>query len=260
MAFSTSACIAEFLAMALFVIIGCGSAMAVASGFDNDDVGDSAWVLQVALTFGLAITALAYSIGHYSGGHINCAVTFGLVIAGQCEILQGLGNLVAQLLGSLAGAGILCAMFPAGADKTGGLGSNGISAAFGYGNALVAEAVMTFVLVWVVLQTACNPKSVGNRAQACIAIGFAVFLGHSVLIPIDGCSINPTRSLGPAIVAKIRYGDDITVFKDMWVFWVGPLLGALFAGVVYRLTEIQCVFARVLDRAGASDPGGKIEV
>lgn len=231
MAFSLAACLAEFLAMTLFVIMGCGSAMSV--------IGTPGGILQVALTFGLAITALAYSIGHYSGGHINCAVTLGLVITGQCGILQGLGNLGAQLLGSLAGAAILCAMFPSAADRTGSLGSNAVSATYGKGNAVVAEAVMTFVLMWVVLQTACNPKSSGNRAQACIAIGFAVFLAHSVLITVDGCSINPTRSLGPAVVAKIRYGADVTVFEDMWVFWVGPLLGAAAAGLLYRLTEMD---------------------
>merc|ERR1719426_581308 len=95
---------------------------------------------------------------------------------------------------------------------------------------------MTFVLVWVVLQTACNPKSVGNRAQACIAIGFAVFLAHSVLIPIDGCSINPTRSLGPAIVAKIRglTNQNCAMWSDMWIFIVAPEVAALVCGLLWR--------------------------
>merc|ERR1711988_988453 len=194
--------------------------------------GGSAWILQVSLTFGLAITALAYSIGHYSGGHINCAVTLGLVISGQCCLLQGLGNLVAQVLGSLAGAGILCVMFPAAADKTNALGSNAVQPGFGQGNAMVAEAVLTFVLVWVVLQTACNPKSEGNRAQACVAIGFAVFLAHSVLIPVDGCSINPTRSFGPSLVLAIVGDKGTSAFQDHWVFWIGPLVGALAAAGV----------------------------
>merc|ERR1719482_1677703 len=88
-------CVAEFVAMTLFVFIGCGSAMSVAK------LEGSAWVLQVSLTFGVAITVLAYTIGHYSGGHINCAVTLGLVITGNCSVLQGIGNLVAQLLGSV---------------------------------------------------------------------------------------------------------------------------------------------------------------
>merc|ERR1719314_6539 len=100
--------------MTLFVIIGCGSAMGVAT-----EKPEGGWVNQVALSFGFAITALAYAIGHYSGGHINCAVTFGLVIAGKYSVLQGLLNFVAQMLGSMTGAGVLRAMFPEGTDKTG---------------------------------------------------------------------------------------------------------------------------------------------
>merc|ERR1719284_1965841 len=105
--------------MTLFVAIGCGSAMAVCN--------ESGWVLQVALSFGLAISALAYAIGHYSGGQMNCAVTLGLVLVGQCGIIQGILNFVAQILGSITGALILRGMFPEAKDKTGGLGSNGVS-------------------------------------------------------------------------------------------------------------------------------------
>lgn len=222
------AVLAEFFAMTLFVIIGCGSAMGFAGG--------SAWVLQVSLTFGLAITALAYTFGHYSGGHINCAVTLGLVLAGQCDAIQGFANFWAQIFGSLFGSAILCLIYPSEADMTKGHGSNAVNKAGGYnaGNAFFGEVCMTFLLVLVVLQTACHPKSAGNRAQACIAIGFAVFLAHSVMIPIDGCSINPTRSFGPAVVAQVRFKDS-TSFDDHFVFWLGPLIGAALAAGVYRL-------------------------
>jgi len=191
------------------------------------------WVLLVSLVFGLSITLLAYTIGHFSGGHINCAVTFGLVLAGQCEVVQGIANFVAQMLGSVTGAGLLCLVYPAAKDNTGGLGSNGVGPNWGWNNALIGEIMGTFLLVYVVLQTACNPKSAGNRAQACIAIGLAVFVAHTVLIPIDGCSINPTRSFGPALVAHFRYGTD--TFKDMGIFWVGPLIGAGIAAMLYKL-------------------------
>eukprot|EP00747_Dinoflagellata_sp_TGD_P028287 gnl/TRDRNA2_/TRDRNA2_133163_c0_seq2.p2 gnl/TRDRNA2_/TRDRNA2_133163_c0~~gnl/TRDRNA2_/TRDRNA2_133163_c0_seq2.p2 ORF type:complete len:102 (+),score=24.54 gnl/TRDRNA2_/TRDRNA2_133163_c0_seq2:322-627(+) len=94
--------------------------------------------------------------------------------------------------------------------------------------------MMTFLLVFVVLETAVNPASASNRAQACVAIGFAVFLAHSVLIPVDGCSINPTRSFGPAVMARMRYGEKASKsISDMWVFWVGPLLGAALGAGVY---------------------------
>lgn len=219
-----SACAAEFIAMILFVVIGCGSAMGVAK-----DAG-SAWILQVSLTFGLAITSLAYAIGHYSGGHINCAVTLGLVIAGKCTLLQGVGNFVAQMLGSVVGALFLTMIYPADKDKTGGLGSNSVGPDFSMVNALVGEVFMTFLLVYVVLETATNPATSDNRQLACVAIGFAVFLAHTVLIPIDGCSINPTRSFGPELVARMRYGKG---GSDHIVFWVGPLAGAAIAAGVY---------------------------
>jgi len=221
-----SAAVAEFIAMTLFVVIGCGSAMGIAK-----EEG-SAWVFQVSLTFGLAIASLAYAVGHYSGGQINCAVTLGLVLSGQCTIAQGVVNFIAQMLGSVTGALLLAVMYPEKNDRTGGLATNAVGEGWGKLNALAGEFVMTFVLVFVVLETATNPASLANRAQAPLAIGFAVFLAHSVLIPVDGCSINPTRSFGPAVVAQLVRGNAGKALSDMWIFWVGPLLGAAAAAGV----------------------------
>jgi len=223
-----SAVLAEYVAMTLFVVIGCGCAMGIAK-----EPG-SAWILQVSLTFGFAITSLAYAVGSISGGQINCAVTLGLVLVGHVSIGQGILNFVAQMLGSLTGAYILCAIFPKDQDKTGGLGSNGISDGFSTWNAFAGEMVMTFLLMFVVLETAVNPNSEANRAVACLAIGFAVFLAHTVLIPIDGCSINPTRSFGPAFVAKQRY-EKANTMKDMMVFFTAPCVGAALAAGAYGI-------------------------
>jgi MIP family channel proteins len=249
---SIAALLAEFFAMWLFVIIGCGSAMATA--------GQPGWLVQVSLAFGLAITALAYSIGHYSGGHINCAVTLGLVLVKACDPIQGCCNILVQTLGSILGAATLCIIFPEDADRTGGLGSNAVSITlFSRGNALAGEIVFTFLLMFVVLQTAVNKKSEGSRAQACIAIGFAVFLAHCVMIPIDGCSINPTRSIGPAIVSKIRNADtESKALEDLWVFIFGPFVGAALAAGVYLLIkklEAPEAPAEKDDSAGPIDPG-----
>merc|ERR1719272_2534991 len=187
--------------MTLFVFIGCGTAMSV------PDQGGK--LFQVSLTFGFAITALAYTIGHYSGGQINCAVSFGLVVAGQLSITQALINTVFQLLGSICGSMITMAVFSEKADQTGGLGTNAVAKEFTSTQAIIAEIMGTFLLVYVVLETAINPLTLANRAQACFAIGIAVFLAHSVLIPVDGCSINPTRSFGPMLVRKMfRPGGD----------------------------------------------------
>merc|ERR1719235_212205 len=214
------------------------------------------WVLLVALAFGLAITLLAYASGHHSGGHINCAVTFGLVLVGECGMVQGFANFVAQLLGSIAGAAILCLIYPAAMDQTGGLGSNGVSEGWSQFNALIGEVMGTFLLMYVVLQTACHRKSEGNRSQAAIAIGFAVFLAHAVLIPIDGCSINPTRSFGPALIGTIRYGKSF--FADMWIFWVGPLVGAIVAASLYAAEVKMSSAARSESTKEAPEPSSAV--
>jgi len=204
-AVSWGAAAGEFVAMTLFVIIGCGSAMGAAK--------TPGWVLQVSLSFGLAITSLAYAVGKYSGAQINCAVTFGLVLLGQLGVMQGLANLVAQLLGSVTGAFILSKMHSAETDKTKSLACNSIQTDAGYSvvHALVGEVVMTGLLMLTVLETAAWPAAGAPSASfAPIAIGLAVFLAHSVLIPIDGCSINPTRSFGPAVVLSLTCGEGDT--------------------------------------------------
>jgi len=225
---------AEMLAMILFVIIGCGSAMALAN--------EAGWFVQVSLAFGLAITTLAYTIGHYSGGQINYAVTFGLCIQGSLSWQQGFVNLAFQLIGSVIGALILNAIFGEERDKTGGLGTNSVSIPAGKEanagrvimGALIGEFAMTFLLMYVVLETAKNPANAASMgANAPIAIGFAVFLAHCMLIPVDGCSINPTRSFGPAVV-RMAFYENKGSLKDMWVFWVGPLAGAAVAAGIYK--------------------------
>eukprot|EP00933_Yihiella_yeosuensis_P045632 TRINITY_DN4102_c1_g1_i1.p1 TRINITY_DN4102_c1_g1~~TRINITY_DN4102_c1_g1_i1.p1 ORF type:complete len:544 (+),score=102.40 TRINITY_DN4102_c1_g1_i1:107-1738(+) len=227
---------AELVAMALFVFIGCGSAMvADGSRSANDKLPTPGWVLMVSLGFGFAIISLVYATAPLSGGHINCAVTLSLVLTGNVGVLQAIANVVAQLVGSVVGAGLLCAVYPELKDNTNSLGSNGVGDGWSSGNALVGEIMGTFLLVYVVLQTACDIKSEANRAQAAIAIGLAVFVAHVMLIPIDGCSINPTRSFGPALVAEIRYNSDVSFFKDMWIFWIGPILGSLLATGAYKL-------------------------
>jgi len=226
------AAFAEYVAMTLFVIIGCGSAMGVA------EKAGYAWVLQVALTFGIAISVLAYSIGHISGGQINCAVTFALAINGSIGWGQAFVNLIFQLLGSITGALILCVIYPQEKDLTGTIASNSVGDGWSPFGALVGEVVGTFVLCFTVLNTAVDAATAPNRQIACLAIGLSVFLAHSVLIPIDGCSINPTRSFGPALVSTGRNSgnkDAKSTFTHMWIFWLGPLTGAALSVGVYQL-------------------------
>lgn len=227
------ACLSEFIAMLLFVFISCGSATGVA--------GTPGWVQQVSLTFGLCITVLAYTIGHRSGGQINCAVTIGLMVAGELELDQGVCNILAQTLGSIVGAALLGYVKPEDADLTGGLGANVLApGADGtdIASALVGEIICTFFLVYVVLETAVSPLSANNRRLAPLAIGFAVYLAHSIMIPIDGCSINPTRSFGPALITAMR-SESGAVWKHHWIFWVGPIVGSLLAVVWYKIMSLH---------------------
>jgi MIP family channel proteins len=218
---------AEMLAMTLFVIIGCGTAMALPDSPVKK--------LQVSLAFGLGITTLAYAIGHYSGGQINCAVTLGLCLRGACSWTQGFLNFAGQMLGSVFGALILFAIFDENEDTTGSIGSNAVNTAFTPGGAFLAELIGTFLLVFVVLETATNPATKANVVNAPIAIGVAVFLAHCMLIPITGCSINPTRSFGPMLVRKMFYESksDAADYRYTWIFWVAPLCGAALAAVPF---------------------------
>mmetsp|Transcript_95608 Transcript_95608/g.252641 ORF Transcript_95608/g.252641 Transcript_95608/m.252641 type:complete len:413 (-) Transcript_95608:152-1390(-) len=220
------AVVAEFLTMAFFVFLGCGSAM-------GNDAGDASQRLMVAFTFGMSIMILAYSVAHHSGGHINCAVTLALVINGITPWYQGVLYLIAQLLGSLAGAGLLSAIYSCDADLTGGLGSNAVDLEnFSSGQALLAEVIGTFLLVYVIFESAVTSNSSSGK-NACLVIGFAVFVVHLVLLPIDGCSINPARSFGPAIISAARKCGPADGLRDLWIMWVGPAVGATLAAMIY---------------------------
>merc|ERR1712039_283938 len=248
----------EYIAMNFFVFFGCGAAASNAQFHSNSATftpeWDSASVTVIALTFGLAITTLAFATAHTSGGHINCAVTFGLMIIGTCHPLRALVYVICQLLGSVTGAALLLAATAEGADgvsidRTGGLGSNGFqNAHVTVGNAFMVEMMGTCLLMYVVLESAVNAASVtttggsgmirGNKQNlAPFPIGFAVFLAHVVCIPVTGCSINPTRSFGPAVVASIDSGKS-DVWDDHWVFWIAPLTGSLLATLVWKALKL----------------------
>lgn len=180
----------------------------------------ASWGVTTALAFGFSITVLAYATSHISGGQLNPAVTFSLALVRSIPISQAIANTVAQIVGAILGSGFLYGTIPEGNENT--LGSNIISPGVGFGNALLGEIVMTTVLCMVVLETGRNKHSAISKSFAPLAIGFAVFCAHAVLLPIDGCSINPARSLGPAIVTS-------TWPSNFWVFIVGPYIGAFCA-------------------------------
>eukprot|EP00446_Apocalathium_sp_SHHI-4_P070442 CAMPEP_0177526692 /NCGR_PEP_ID=MMETSP0369-20130122/51224_1 /TAXON_ID=447022 ORGANISM="Scrippsiella hangoei-like, Strain SHHI-4" /NCGR_SAMPLE_ID=MMETSP0369 /ASSEMBLY_ACC=CAM_ASM_000364 /LENGTH=352 /DNA_ID=CAMNT_0019006943 /DNA_START=59 /DNA_END=1117 /DNA_ORIENTATION=+ len=206
-------------------------------------------VKAVVAEFLMSIMILAYSVAHHSGGHINCAVTLALVINGITPWYQGVLYLIAQLLGSLLGALLLSGIYSCDADLTGGLGSNAVDLEnFSSGQALLAEVIGTFLLVYVIFESAVTSNSSSGK-NACLVIGFAVFVVHLVLLPIDGCSINPARSFGPAIISAARKCGPSDGLRDLWIMWVGPAIGATLAAMIYLpFSQIT-----VLDKTPDSD-------
>ena len=218
--FSALATAAEFVGMALFIFSSTATAVGAAIA------SPATAVLSTAFAFGTSITALAYALGPRSGANFNPAVTAGLVLTGNLGVIQGAANFVAQTAGAILGSSFVKMMY-----DSSSLGSNSLALAAtdNLGAPFLAEAIGTFALVFVVLECCCNKTRVSIEA-APIAIGFTVFIAHLVLIPYTSCSINPSRSLGPAIVSG-------TWPKEFWIFIAGPFAGAIAAAGTHLLFE-----------------------
>ncbi len=223
--------VAEFIGTMVLVIMGCGTAMLVGC----DAVNGGGYILT-ALAFGLTIVAMAYSIGNISGCHINPAVSLGVLLTGGMKIAEFIGYIISQCLGALAGAGVLAAIFNLGdvKDMTGGFGSNGLAGVNGsIWAGLLVEIVLTFIFVIAILGV--TSKKANHGSFAGIVIGLTLTFVHILGIGLTGTSVNPARSIGPAIVAAISGNGDPVA--SLWVFIVGPLVGAALAAVVYKFLE-----------------------
>lgn len=223
--------VAEFIGTMVLVTLGCGTAMLVGC----DAVNGGGYVLT-AFAFGLVIVGMAYCVGNISGCHINPAVSLGVLISGGMKFNDFIGYIIAQCAGAFAGSGLLAAIFSLGGveDKTGGFGSNGLG---GVGdNALagmIVEVVLTFIFVMTILGVTSRKANHGSFGG--IVIGFTLTLVHILGIGLTGTSVNPARSLGPAIMAAIDGNSD--PIACIWVFIVGPLLGAAAAAGVHIYLE-----------------------
>ena len=210
---------AEFVGTAVLVFMGCGSAVFLGC----DAAGGH---LAVALAFGLSIVAMAYVIGNVSGCHINPAVSLAAFIDRRISGVDFCGYVISQIIGGFLGAGLLKAVsFFVGIDKTGGLGSNLVAGAGGISGAFIVEVVLTFIFLLTILGVTAD-SSKGSVAG--IVIGLTLTFVHIVGIPLTGTSVNPARSLGPALFA----GGQALV--DLWVFILAPLVGAALAALVYK--------------------------
>eukprot|EP00121_Abeoforma_whisleri_P006937 Awhi_evm1s6317 len=183
-------------------------------------------VLSIAFGFGMSILCLAYSLGHISGGHFNPAVTLACVCFGGMNVFVGFFYWVAQMLGGLAGAGIVYACWPRGVTDLTQMGLNALSPGVSTAGGFFAEFFGTALLCFVVFGTAISPKgSKGVTHMAPLAIGFTVFLAHVILIPVTGCGINPARSSASAVFAGVG--------TDLWLYWIAPLTGGVFGAAVH---------------------------
>ncbi len=219
--------IAELIGTMVLVLIGCGSAVIAgyAIGFSG-----------IAFAFGLAVLAMVYAIGAISGCHINPAISISMFVAGKLSAKDTALYVVFQCIGAIIGASILYAIAvgnPTYSLAVNGLGQNGygIASPAGYNmtSAFIAEIVLTFIFLIVIF------GSTSERAPkgfAGLSIGLTLVMIHLVAIPIDGTSVNPARSLGPALLMAIT---NTTALSQLWLFIVGPIIGGVLAAIVWKI-------------------------
>jgi aquaporin NIP len=208
--------LAEGFATFALVFAGCGAIVA------NDVYGDALGVVGVALVFGLVIMVMVYATGHLSGAHINPAVTVAFTLTRHFPARDAAAYVIAQIAGALAGALLLLAVWP---DKPGDLGAT--TPTVGDGSALVYEITLTALLMFVIMAVATDTRAVG--AAAAIAIGGTVGLDALFGGPVTGASMNPARSIGPAVAGW--------EWSDLWLYVVGPVAGAALGGLAYQLVR-----------------------
>ncbi len=208
--------VAEFIGTFVLVLFACGTAAVVGC---NGASPDAAYLLT-ALSFGLVIVAMAYSIGNISGCHINPAVSIAMLTSGKMTVKDFVGYVVAQILGAIAGAAVLMALI--GVES--GLGANGLYQG-DIAKSLIIEVILTFVFVLAILGVT---SKVENSSVAGLVIGLSLTLVHILGIHFTGTSVNPARSLGPALFVG---GEALS---SVWVFILAPLVGGVLAAIVYK--------------------------
>lgn len=222
--------VAEFIGTAVLTGMGCGAAMLVGC-----EKGTAAYLI-VALVFGLSIVAEAYSIGNISGCHINPAVSLGVLISGGMSVGDFFGYVIAQILGAFLGTALDAAVMGLGGlkDMTGAFGANGFSGVNGSaGAAFLVELILTFIFVLTVLGV--TSKKANHGSFGGLVIGLTLFFVHLVGIGLTGTSVNPARSIAPAVFAAAN--GNTAPLSQLWVFILAPLVGGALAACCYKFLE-----------------------
>lgn len=216
---------AEMIGTMVLVLMGCGAAVFAGAGQPFDSVG----TLGVAFAFGLSVVAMVYAIGSVSGSHINPAITLGVFLSGRMSGKDASMYMLFQIIGAIIGSSILWFLANDSGSATTLTGANGFADGR-MAQAFVAEMVFTFIFVLVVLGITAK-NGLGNFAG--LAIGLTLVLVHIVAIPITGTSVNPARSLGPAIF------EGGVALSQLWLFIVAPFIGAAIAALVWKGITVE---------------------
>ncbi|MBO4564241.1 MAG: MIP family channel protein [Bacteroidaceae bacterium] len=214
--------LAEMVGTMVLVLLGCGTAVSLNCG------ADTASVVGTAIAFGLAVVAMAYTIGGISGCHINPAITLGCLISNRISGKDGVMYIIFQIIGAFIGSAILYFLVASSPDAAQGTttGANACQSGVSVVTGLVAEIVLTCIFVLVVLGTTDAKKGAGNFAG--LAIGLSLILIHLVGIHYTGTSVNPARSIAPAIFEGGQ------ALSELWIFIVGPFFGATIAAYIWK--------------------------
>lgn len=223
--------IAECIGTFVLVFIGCGTAMLVGC-----DAANGSGYLLTALAFGLSIVGVAYCVGNISGAHVNPAVSLAVWMNGGISGKDFCGYIVSQIIGAFIGSGLLVAIFQSGnvVDMTGGLGANGLAGVNGSALAgILVEILLTFIFVMSILGVTSAKFKHGSFGG--LVIGLTLTLVHILGIGLTGTSVNPARSLAPAVLAAAQGNGE--PLAQLWVFILAPLAGAALAAVCYKFLE-----------------------
>lgn len=223
--------LSELIGTCVLVFMGCGTAMLVGC-----DAASGGGYILTALAFGLSVVAMAYCVGNVSGGHFNAAVTLAMLIRKKISTKDAVMYWIFQIIGAFVATILLAIIFAAGhvTDMTGGYGSNGLAGVNGSAIAgLLVEIILTFIFLMVIQGVTSEKFKHGSFAG--LIIGLTLTFVHIFGIGLTGTSVNPSRSIAPAIVAAIS--GNTAPLAALWVFIVGPLVGAALAAIVYPLLE-----------------------
>jgi len=211
---------AEFFGCMLFLL--CVTSVALPWGNAPDNI--SANNVEIGIGIGLAIASLAQAFGHVSGGHLNPAVSLGMIVGGRINIIQGVLYIIAQTIGGVVGSALTKACTPE--NQRGSLGATTVTPGVAVEQGFGMELLFTFILVFFVFSIT-DPAKNTEPYGTTLGIGVVIWVCHVCLIPYTGCGINPARSFGPCAVMGI--------WENHWIYWIGPLLGGSLAALIYNV-------------------------